>query len=323
MNLRFCSLFALSVLAVALGDESADLEAEKLELEKQEFIETQKAFLEENANKEGVVELESGLQYKVIESSTEANAKQPELKTLCRIHYEGKLIDGTVFDSSYERGDPLVITPSQVIKGWSELLLLMSEGDKWEAFIPAELAYGERGAGEKIPANAALVFTVEVVEVDPEFEGFEKVKYFMTKEIPGLPISLQVWQVIMLLFYIGVQYFTNRGSSSEKASARHILVGEEDLAKTILSKIQKKKATFEEMAQEHSTCPSGKKGGDLGEFSPGQMVAEFDAVCFDPKVTIGKVQGPIKTQFGYHLIIVDSRTGPESAGKAQPDKKKK
>ncbi len=120
------------------------------------------AFLAENAKKDGVVTLPSGLQYQVLK---EGNGKKPSATDQVVCHYEGTLIDGTVFDSSYKRNEPATFGLNQVIAGWTEGVQLMSEGAKYRFFIPYNLAYGERGAGAQIPPFAALVFDVEVIQV--------------------------------------------------------------------------------------------------------------------------------------------------------------
>ena len=127
-----------------------------------ENIEKGKAFLAENAKKEGIVTLPSGLQYEVI---TEGNGKKPGATDRVKCHYEGTLIDGTLFDSSIKRGQPAVFGVNQVIKGWVEALQLMSEGSKWRLFIPSELGYGAQQAGELIPPHSTLIFEVELIEV--------------------------------------------------------------------------------------------------------------------------------------------------------------
>ena len=127
-----------------------------------ENIEKGKAFLEENAKKEGIVTLPSGLQYEVI---TEGNGKKPSATDRVKCHYEGTLIDGTLFDSSIKRGQPAVFGVNQVIKGWVEALQLMSEGSKWRLYIPSELGYGAQQAGEMIPPHSTLIFDVELIEV--------------------------------------------------------------------------------------------------------------------------------------------------------------
>lgn len=120
------------------------------------------AFLAENGKKEGVVTLPSGLQYQVLK---EGNGKKPSATDQVVCHYEGTLIDGTVFDSSYQRNQPATFGLNQVIPGWTEGVQLMQEGAKYRFFIPYKLAYGERGAGAQIPPFAALVFDVELIEV--------------------------------------------------------------------------------------------------------------------------------------------------------------
>lgn len=119
-------------------------------------------FLEENGKKEGVVTLPSGLQYQVLR---EGNGKKPKATDKVECHYEGTLIDGTKFDSSYDRGQTATFGLNQVIAGWTEGLQLMQEGAKYRFFIPYNLAYGENGAGQSIPPYAALIFDVELVAV--------------------------------------------------------------------------------------------------------------------------------------------------------------
>ena len=119
-------------------------------------------YLAENAKKDGVITLPSGLQYQVLK---EGNGKKPSAKDSVKCHYEGFLIDGTVFDSSIQRGEPAVFGLQQVIAGWTEGLQLMQEGAKYRFFIPYRLAYGEGGAGSSIPPFAALIFDVELIQV--------------------------------------------------------------------------------------------------------------------------------------------------------------
>ena len=119
-------------------------------------------FLAQNAKQEGVVTLPSGLQYKVLKSG---NGATPKASDSVECHYEGRLISGTVFDSSYQRGETATFGVTQVIAGWVEALQLMKEGDKWQLYIPYNLAYGERGAGAQIPPFATLIFDVELVKV--------------------------------------------------------------------------------------------------------------------------------------------------------------
>ena len=120
------------------------------------------AFLAENGKKDGVVTLPSGLQYQVLK---EGDGKKPSATDQVVCHYEGTLIDGTVFDSSYQRNQPATFGLNQVIPGWTEGVQLMQEGAKYRFFIPYKLAYGERGAGAQIPPFATLVFDVELINV--------------------------------------------------------------------------------------------------------------------------------------------------------------
>ena len=119
-------------------------------------------FLAENAKKESITTLPSGLQYEVIK---EGNGKKPSATDRVQCHYEGTLIDGTIFDSSIKRGEPAVFGVNQVIRGWVEALQLMQEGAKWRLYIPYDMAYGEHGAGEMIPPYSALIFDVELIKV--------------------------------------------------------------------------------------------------------------------------------------------------------------
>lgn len=120
------------------------------------------AFLAENKKRAGVVTLPSGLQYEVL---AEGKGRRPSATDRVQCHYHGTLIDGTVFDSSVQRGTPAVFGVNQVIPGWVEALQLMPEGSRWKLYIPSELAYGKRGAGGSIAPNSALVFEVELIKI--------------------------------------------------------------------------------------------------------------------------------------------------------------
>jgi FKBP-type peptidyl-prolyl cis-trans isomerase len=122
-------------------------------------------FLAQNGKRKGVTTTASGLQYEVITKSKDARAKKPTPTNTVKVHYKGTLIDGTVFDSSIDRGQPVSFQLDQVIPGWTEGLQLMSVGDKFKFFIPAELAYGEAGAGP-IPPSSALIFEVELLGIE-------------------------------------------------------------------------------------------------------------------------------------------------------------
>ncbi|MDZ7739975.1 MAG: FKBP-type peptidyl-prolyl cis-trans isomerase [Bacteroidales bacterium] len=137
-------------------------EENKLREQFSDYIAENEKFLEENKEKEGVITTESGLQYKVIEMG---DGPRPALTDTVRVHYTGKLINDTVFDSSVERGEPAQFRTNGLIKGWSEGLQLMPEGSKFMFYVPQELGYGARGAGQTIQPFSTLIFEVELLEV--------------------------------------------------------------------------------------------------------------------------------------------------------------
>ena len=162
--------FAQAVKDV-LGGKELKIKSSEAQMIVQEFFAAQEQkmakeagekYLAENAKKDGIITLPSGLQYQVLK---EGNGKKPSAKDSVKCHYEGFLIDGTVFDSSVQRGEPAVFGLQQVIAGWTEGLQLMQEGAKYRFFIPYRLAYGEGGAGGSIPPYAALIFDVELIQV--------------------------------------------------------------------------------------------------------------------------------------------------------------
>ena len=121
------------------------------------------AFLKENADKDGVVSLASGVQYKVLKKGT--GNFHPTKNSPCETHYEGKLISGKVFDSSYARGSPTTFAPNQVIPGWTEIMQLMVEGDQWEVYIPSDKAYGDGGSGADIKGGDTVIFKMEIITI--------------------------------------------------------------------------------------------------------------------------------------------------------------
>ena len=175
MNIEDFSIedFAKSISDVMSGKETAissrDAQAllneyfQKKEKEQaQTAIAEGKVYLEQNAKRDGVTQTKSGLQYEVL---TEGTGKSPKATDTVRCHYEGRLLDGTVFDSSYKRGEPADFGLNQVIPGWTEGVQLMKEGAKFRFHIPYLLAYGERGAGAQIPPYSTLIFDVELIKV--------------------------------------------------------------------------------------------------------------------------------------------------------------
>lgn len=154
--------------SVSIKPEQANQNVQKFfaEVSKAEGEKNLKAgedFLAENKTKPGVVTLPSGLQYEIIKAG---NGPKPTATDKVKCNYEGKTIDGTVFDSSYKRGEPAVFPVNGVIPGWTEALQLMPVGSKWKLFIPANLAYGERGAGRDIKPNSTLIFEVELLDIE-------------------------------------------------------------------------------------------------------------------------------------------------------------
>ncbi len=129
----------------------------------EENLQAGRAFLAKNGERAGVVQTASGLQYEVKKTGSGA---QPKSTDTVSVHYRGTLIDGSEFDSSYSRGEPAVFPVDGVIDGWREALPLMKVGDQWRVFIPAELAYGDHGAGDDIPPNSALIFDVELLSIE-------------------------------------------------------------------------------------------------------------------------------------------------------------
>ena len=135
---------------------------DKLKSTFQATTEEQEKFLQDNAKKEDVVTLPSGLQYLILKNG---DGKKPGPTTMVTVHYEGSLVNGKIFDSSYKRGKPATFGVHQVIAGWTEALQLMPVGSKWKLFIPSSLGYGARGAGGSIPPHATLIFEVELLDM--------------------------------------------------------------------------------------------------------------------------------------------------------------
>lgn len=144
-----------------MGKQVAEIRKKKRE-QIGEYQTQNKQFLVDNALKPGVTTTASGLQYRVIEASS---GEKPKQNDRVLVHYRGKLINGSEFDSSHKRNKPASFKVNQVIKGWTEALQLMPRGSNWQLYIPSELAYGERGAGRNIPPNSTLIFDVELISI--------------------------------------------------------------------------------------------------------------------------------------------------------------
>lgn len=151
--------------------ETGEIVGKFIKEEQAKRIEENKAsgikFLEENAKKDGVVVTESGLQYEII---TVGTGEKPKATDKVNTHYHGTLLNGTVFDSSVDRGEAISFPVNGVIKGWQEALQLMPVGSKWKLYVPSDLAYGERGAGGAIGPHSALIFEVELIKIEAEDE---------------------------------------------------------------------------------------------------------------------------------------------------------
>ena len=156
MRFGWASLTAALLLA-ACGGEAGEAPGDDAR------IAEAAAFMAENADADGVVTLESGLQYQVLTAAPEG-APSPDGNDLVRVHYEGSLTDGTVFDSSFERGSPYVTTPEQVVPGWTEALQRMKVGDEWLLYVPPELGYGAQQSG-RIPPHSVLVFRLQLLDM--------------------------------------------------------------------------------------------------------------------------------------------------------------
>jgi len=157
-------------------------------------------FLGENAQREEVVQMPSGLQYEVLKAGPE-DGPHPNASSKCLCHYRGTLLNGEEFDSSYKRGTPATFAPNQVVKGWTEALQLMRPGDKWKLYLPSDLAYGDSGAGAKIPAGAMLIFELELIEVQGEGSMVDQV-VDMVKQQPMLLLGF-VYVIYMLYNQFG------------------------------------------------------------------------------------------------------------------------
>lgn len=153
---KIASLFKIILLGLTMSSTAQAATAEENKT-------AGAAFLAENAKKEGIITTASGLQYEVLTKGT--GTKSPSASDLVEVNYEGKLLDGTIFDSSYKRGESISFPLNRVIAGWTEGLQLMTEGAKHRLYIPSDLAYGSRGAGRDIGANATLIFDVELIKI--------------------------------------------------------------------------------------------------------------------------------------------------------------
>ncbi|WP_374574869.1 FKBP-type peptidyl-prolyl cis-trans isomerase [Phenylobacterium sp.] len=155
---RLILAFAATALLASCGPKPADPAVAAAAAEA-------KAFMDKNGKEEGVVTLPSGLEYKIVRSGPKDGLRPQETDEV-KVHYEGKLLDGKVFDSSYERGMPAAMPLKALIPGWVEALKLMRPGDEWTLYVPPQLGYGDQGVGD-IPPNSVLIFRIELIDVLP------------------------------------------------------------------------------------------------------------------------------------------------------------
>lgn len=149
-------------LALEFQNQMSERQEKKMRERSEKNKQEGNAFLAENKKKQGVITLTGGLQYKILKKGTGRKPKETETVT---VHYRGRLIDGTEFDSSFKRGEPATFPVNSVIKGWVEALQLMPVGSKWELYLPPELAYGEQGVGQVIGPNQTLIFEIELISI--------------------------------------------------------------------------------------------------------------------------------------------------------------
>lgn len=271
-------------------------------------------FLIANMAKANVITLESGLQYQILESGP-AGGTPPRWTDECTVNLTGKLIDDSVFDST-ENGKPRTLQPSSQVKGMAEALMNMRPGDRWMLYIAENLAYGDKERDD-MPEYSTLIYDVQLISVEAStsiFAGTHLDTIFYG--------DIRLWQICVpcgVLWLLLIWFILRTDMSVEKSYksvvASHILVKEEAKCNELKAKLASEK--FEALAKAHSICPSAKAGGKLGRFGPRAMVKQFDAVCWT--APIGEVQGPVKTRFGYHLILVTERDD----GTVQPDEAKK
>jgi FKBP-type peptidyl-prolyl cis-trans isomerase len=251
----------------------------------------------------------------------------------------GSLIDGSVFDSSRKRGRPATFSPDQVIKGWTEALQMMRPGDRWMLYIPASLGYGHRGGGGgAIPSGATLIFDLELFSSEGALFPSVGIR-FLDMLVFG-PIKL--WMVISMTMVVVCLFAVvrGRGHISKSVTASHILVKteEEALCAQLKEQLTSGQADFAALAKQHSVCPTGKFGGLLGTFKPDDIMPQqsnygrtleiyvkghrgFEQICWN--APIGQLQGPMQTQFGWHLIVITGRSGMPMPSVVPDDKDKK
>eukprot|EP00927_Polykrikos_kofoidii_P068936 TRINITY_DN64295_c0_g1_i1.p1 TRINITY_DN64295_c0_g1~~TRINITY_DN64295_c0_g1_i1.p1 ORF type:complete len:330 (+),score=68.58 TRINITY_DN64295_c0_g1_i1:82-1071(+) len=264
----------------------------------------------------GPVALRSGVKYLKV-ASGDGPKLQVNLTTDVTVQYEGRIIDKqefgkmTVFDTTYDMKKPPTLKVRSFVPGLIEALQLMKPGDKWEVLIPAKLAYGKKGRSgkKKVPPNADLMYTMEVLQMadgsrDDEWDKWLHEPLFFLFGFIG--INRTIIMPLLAAVFVTLVRLCWLSSLRTSATAKHIVCTTEELCYKALSRVNKGE-DFAALAKELSTCSSGKKGGNLGKFFRDTYPPEFEKVVFDEKTDIGKAYGPIKTQFGWHVVVVESR----------------
>ncbi|KAJ1488049.1 hypothetical protein T484DRAFT_1888112 [Baffinella frigidus] len=249
------------------------------------------AHLEQNAKAPGVTVLPSGLQYRVITASPTPDGRMPAVNSPCVCHYHGSLIDGTVFDSSVKRGSPLTFAPNQVIKGWTEALQLMHEGDKWELTIPSDLAYGDRGSPPKIPGGSVLVFELELITVK-EASAFS---------VGGIDFANPqlLFSAAMLALFLYKNFATGGGAKGPKVSLEEAMKSPANPTVFFDMKIGDEDAGRIEMAGAARSCTTPAR----------------PSIAFDDEFDKGVVG------HSEPLLLSMANAGPNTNGRPQPPQK--
>ena len=279
-------------------------------------------YLKRKAADPQVISTKSGLMYKVISSSSsstslnkdEGDNPTPTLASTYVVHYKGSIgHNGFVFDSSYKRRKPNRFQPKHLIKGWKEAMLMMSPGDKWEIYLPSELAYGERGFSKgKITPGDALTFVVEVISIEAEssnaFLQLLNHDMFSNSFIDIKLYHLIIFIIAALIHFVDKSNFLSPPPQFERvAFVSHILLETEEECDKIMEQLNSKdnKTSFSELAKMFSCCDSSESGGSLGSFSPNEGFSEeFEQVLFDSE--IGSYS-KIASKFGFHIAVVTKR----------------
>lgn len=276
-------------------------------------------FRKEHLQQVGAVLLDSGVQYKPVKQTTSREEKaSPTIDSFIEIRRRGMTLDGAIFLDEFQRKQNPVVKMSQVKQGLNQVIALMKEGEIFQVYVPSELVHENKDLKSVVSSDRDVIFFVELQKVNPELSFLHKLKQFLTQDSFFKPVKN--YHIVFFVLYLGgkrlISFLFNltkqkkkRNGSIKKALARHILFDKksEEKCKEVKSILEKDVSLFGKYAKEYSLCPSKAKEGSLGWFYEEQMVKEFDQVVFDPLTEEKTVVGPIKTEFGFHLIIIDKR----------------